>query len=519
MAETGAPIALSEAMLARERPGDPCVLVIFGAAGDLTQRLLIPSLYNLAHHHLLPKDFAVVGFARNEMSDEDFRQSLRTAIDQSARVGTIEPAIWEDLEKRLHYITASFDDKAGYTRLAEILAQCDRDLRTQGNYLFYLATPPTFFGVITEQLDQAALTEEREEAGRGWRRIVIEKPFGRDLDSAKVLNHTVLSAFEEHQVYRIDHYLGKETVQNMMVFRFANGMYEPVWNRRYIDNVQITVAETVGVEGRGGYYDTAGVLRDMIQNHMFQLLALVAMEPPHSFQSEAVRDEKAKVLRAVRPMRHEDVLTQTVRGQYGEGVVDGQRLVAYRSEPDVPPTSHTETYAAIKLSIDNWRWADVPFYLRSGKALPKRLTKIVIQFRRAPLMLFRDTGVNYFQANRLILHIQPREGISFEFEAKIPGPAVRMKTVSMDFDYENHFGSEPSTGYETLLYDAMIGDSTLFQRNDIVEAAWIIASPILDVWQTLPPRNFPNYPARTAWGPPEAEELIRRDGAREWRQL
>jgi glucose-6-phosphate 1-dehydrogenase len=491
------------------------VLVIFGAAGDLTQRLLIPSLYNLAAHNLLPENFALVGFARNEMSDESFRQTMHNAIQQSARVGKVEPAIWDNLERRLYYITAGFDDAAGYARLKEKLVECDRDLHTQGNYLFYLATPPTFFGEISQQLGKVDLAQEREQ---GWHRIIIEKPFGRDLDSARALNRTVLSVFGEHQVYRIDHYLGKETVQNILVFRFANGMLEPVWNRRYIDHVQITVAETVGVEGRGGYYDRSGVMRDMLQNHMFQLLALVAMEPPFSFRSDAIRDEKAKVLHAIHPLQPEDVLTHTVRGQYGEGTLDGKILPAYRHEPDVAPTSNTETYAAVKLFIDNWRWADVPFYLRSGKALPKRLTEIAIQFRRAPLMLFRNVAAQPFQANRLILHIQPREGISWEFEAKLPGPTVRMKTVSMDFDYGDHFGSEPSTGYETLLYDAMIGDSTLFQRNDIVEAAWTVATPILDVWQTLPARNFPNYPARNAWGPADADELMRRDG-RSWCQL
>jgi glucose-6-phosphate 1-dehydrogenase len=499
-------------------PSDPCVLVIFGASGDLTRRLLVPSLYNLAHDKLLAQNFAVVGVARNESTHEEFRQAMHKAIHESNRVGHVDPAIWDSLEQRFYYVTAPFQDPAGYTKVAEVLKQCDLQWGTKGNYLFYLATPPTFFGEIVQQLGQADLAQEREEEGRGWRRVIIEKPFGRDKSSARALNQTVLNVFAEHQVYRIDHYLGKETVQNMLVFRFANGMLEPLWNQRYIDHVQITVAETVGVEGRGDYYDTSGLLRDMMQNHMFQLLALVAMEPPYSFAAEAVRDEKAKVLHAVKPLTYEEVLTNTVRGQYGPGIADGQTLVGYRQEPRVPPTSNTETYAAVKLFVENWRWAGVPFYLRSGKALPQRLTEVAIQFRQAPHMLFQHTGARQFQANRLVLHIQPQEGISWALEAKVPGPAVRLKTVSMDFNYNDFFGAEPSTGYETLLYDAMIGDATLFQRSDIVEAAWNVAMPILDVWQALPARDFPNYPARQFWGPETAEALIQRDG-REWRKF
>ncbi len=495
------------------------MLVIFGASGDLTQRLLIPSLYNLARNGLLPKDFAVVGMARREISNDDFRSTMRSAMHESTRVGTVDPAIWDDLERRLYYLQAAYDDAAGYARLAQLLEQCDRDHQTQGNYIYYLATPPTVFAEIVLQLGRADLAEEREAESRGWRRIVIEKSFGRDLESARALNLVVQTHFAEHQIYRIDHYLGKETVQNVLVFRFANGMLEPVWNRRYIDHVQITVTETVGVEMRGGYYEQAGLVRDVMQNHILQLLALVAMEPPYSFESDAVRDEKAKVLHALQPLSHEMVLTtHAARGQYGEGSVDGRRLSAYRSEPNVSPTSSIETYAAVKLLIDNWRWADVPFYLRSGKALPKRLTEIVIQFRQAPHMLFGKAAVKQFQPNRLVLHIQPREGISWQFETKVPGPTVRMKTVSMDFDHDDFFGTEPSTGYETLLYDAMVGDSTHFQRSDFVETAWEIVSPILDIWHNVPERNFPNYPARNAWDPPEADELMRRDG-RDWRPL
>ncbi|MGE3536323.1 MAG: glucose-6-phosphate dehydrogenase [Candidatus Tectimicrobiota bacterium] len=518
MSEVQNGLSTLDGLSGEERPGDSCVMVIFGASGDLTRRLLVPSLYNLAHDKLLPPNFALVGMARQEMTQEEFRQDMHKALQESTRVKHVDSTTWEQLEKRLYYITSAFQDAAGYAQLAETLAHCDREHGTRGNYLFYLATPPTFFAEIAQQLGRADLAQEREEEGRGWRRIIIEKPFGRDLFSARDLNRAVLSVFQEQQVYRIDHYLGKETVQNMLVFRFANGMLEPLWNQRYIDHVQITVAETVGVEGRGDYYDNAGLMRDMMQNHMFQLLALVAMEPPYSFASEAVRDEKAKVLHAVRPMSYEEVLTQTVRGQYGPGSVDGLQLPGYRDEPRVSPSSSTETYAAVRLAIDNWRWAGVPFYLRSGKAMPKRLTEVAIQFRQAPHTLFRHTGATLFQANRLILHIQPREGISWDLEAKVPGPTVRLKTVSMDFNYADFFGTEPSTGYETLLYDAMIGDATLFQRNDIVEAAWEIARPILDVWQALPARDFPNYPARQSWGPEAAEALIRHDG-REWRKL
>lgn len=502
--------------LPNEQPSDACVMVIFGASGDLARRLLIPSLYNLARHDLLPDNFAVVGAARRQLTDTSFRDAMREALQTSDRVGRVEPGLWERLEKCLYYLPLNYDNPADYTQLAEVLARCDRDHDTSGNYLYYLATPPAVFPDVAQQLGRAGLAVEDTDTARGWRRLIIEKPFGHDLDSARLLNRTIQEHFDESQIYRIDHYLGKETVQNVLVFRFANGMLEPVWNQHYIDHIQITVAETLGVETRGGYYDQAGLVRDMMQNHMMQLLALVAMEPPYSFDSDAVRDEKAKVMRAMQPLSHEEVLTQAVRGQYGAAKVDEQRLAAYRDEPDVAPNSNVETYAAVKLCIDNWRWAGVPFYLRSGKALPERLTEIVIQFRQAPHMLFRKSVVGSFQPNRLILHMQPHEGISWQFEAKVPGPTVRMRTVSMDFNYEDFFGTEPSTGYETLLHDAMAGDATLFQRHDFVDISWQIVAPLLDVWHNVPARNFPNYAARQDWGPPAANELLNRDD-RAWR--
>ena len=347
--------------------------------------------------------------------------------------------------------------------------------------------------------------------------MIIEKPFGRDIDSARSLNQQLLKVVSEKQIYRIDHYLGKETVQNIMALRFANGIFEPIWNRRYIDHVQISVAETVGVEKRGGYYDQSGALRDMVPNHIMQLISLTAMEPPISFQADAVRDEQAKVLHAIQPFSSEEVLSKTVRGQYGEGEVNGQRAAGYREEPNVATDSRTETFVAMKINIDNWRWAGVPFYVRTGKHLPSRNTHIVIQFRRAPFVLFRDTEVDKLTPNQLVLHIQPEEGISLRFAAKTPGPVMRLGIVDMDFEYADYFGEQPSTGYERLLHDCMIGDATLFQRADMVEAGWSVVSPLLDVWKALPPRNFPNY-AAGSWGPKDADELIEKDGRR-WRNF
>ena len=495
------------------QPAGPCAMVIFGAAGDLTKRKLIPALYNLARSQLLPQEFAVVGVARAPMTTEQFRQRMSRDIREFA-TEKVEPGLWEWFAERLHYLPGNFEDPEVYPELRKTLEIVDKEHGTRGNYFYYLATSPSFFSDVVHRLSGAGLIQE--ENGR-WRRVIIEKPFGQDLDSARALNRQVGAVLAERQIYRIDHYLGKETVQNIMVLRFANGIFEPIWNRRYIDHVQITVAETVGVEQRGNYYEEAGTLRDMVPNHIFQLISLTAMEPPISFEANAVRDEQAKILRAIQPPSPEEVLTRTVRGQYGEGTVNGQRMPAYRAEPKVAPDSRTETFVALKLSIDNWRWADVPFYLRTGKRLPRRLTEVAIQFKRAPFILFRKTPVEQLMPNQLVLQIQPDEGISLSFGAKIPGPLVRLGIVDMAFHYKDYFGTQPSTGYERLLYDCMAGDATLFQRADMVEAGWSIVAPILDVWKALPPRSFPNYPAGSS-GPKEADELMERDG-RQWRGI
>jgi len=510
------PLSQAESTLTPEMPGrltDPCVMVVFGGTGDLNKRKLIPALYNLAISKLLAPEFAVIGIGRTVMSTEDFRSKIDQDLRQYATT-PVEPGEWNRLLSQIYYLTGDLQDKNTYLRLRELLAQVDKDHQTRGNYLYYLATAPEFFSVIVRQLGEAGLAEEKD---GHWRRVIIEKPFGHDLDSARVLNQEIKQVLGENQIYRIDHYLGKETVQNILVFRFSNGIFEPIWNRRYIDHVQITVAETVGVEGRGGYYDGSGALRDMVPNHIFQLISLTAMEPPISFEADAVRDEQAKILRAIQPLSPEDVLNRTVRGQYGEGVIEGARVPAYRSEPNVPSNSATETFVALKLLIDNWRWADVPFHVRTGKRLPKRVSEVAIGFRRAPFVLFRKTPVERLTPNELVIRIQPDEGISLRFGAKIPGPLVRLGAVKMNFHYNDYFGSTPSTGYERLLYDCMVGDATLFQRADMVEAGWSVVAPIIDVWKALPPRRFPNY-AAGSWGPKEAHDLLEREG-REWRQI
>ncbi len=491
-------------------PAGPSVLVLFGAAGDLTKRKLAPSIFNLAKAKLLPKDFAILGISVDDLSPEQFRTQLTEFLRDEDR-GT---DVYQWFTERLYYERGDFADPQTFARITQRLLDIDRDHHTQGNYLFYLATAPKFFAPIVQQLGKAGLSQQDD---AHWRRVVIEKPFGHDLESAKSLNRDIKAVLQENQIFRIDHYLGKETVQNIMVFRFDNAIFEPIWNRRYVDNVQITNGETVGVEQRGGYFDTAGTLRDMVPNHIMQLLSLTTMESPASFRADSVRNEQAKVLRAVQPLDSEEVLQRSVRGQYGEGTEGTVQVPGYRKEPGVAPESRTETFVALKLNIDNWRWAGVPFYLRTGKRLAQRHTEIAIQFKETPFQLFRNALFHKPNTNTLVIQIQPVEGISLSFGAKIPGPVLRVGSVDMSFQYSKYFGAEAYTGYEVLLYDCMIGDATLFQRADMVEAGWSIVDPVLDVWRALPPRRFPNYAAGT-WGPKEADELLAIDG-RKWRNI
>jgi glucose-6-phosphate 1-dehydrogenase len=479
--------------------------VIFGATGDLTRRLLMPALRNLRRDGLLPDDFALVGIASRDLGDDGFRDHLRKGMEQFK--GGDGPADIDWFLERSHYLAGKFEAPETYRSLA---AHFDAGR----NVLFYLATPPSEFAVIAGQLGKAGLLNE---SGDTWRRLIIEKPFGHDLPSAVELNKQILNVAREQQVFRIDHYLGKETVQNILVFRFANGFVEPLWNRDHIDHVQITVAETVGVERRGKSYDTTGALRDMVPNHLFQLLTLIAMEPPSHLGADALRGEKAKVLDAVHGFGARDAHHNVVRAQYGSGRINGETMLPYCQAPDVPHDSTTETYVAMKLALDNWRWAGVPFYLRTGKALGLRRTEIAIQFKQAPLALFRDTPVERLPPNDLTLHIQPDEGMTLRFGAKIPGPTVRIDGVNLKFRYEDAFQARHSTGYETLIYDCMIGDASLFQRADTIEAGWRVMQPVLDAWKQEAARELPVYEAGSA-GPKEADELLTRDGRR-WRPI
>ncbi|MDA8146924.1 MAG: glucose-6-phosphate dehydrogenase [Thermaerobacter sp.] len=493
-----------------QRRPDPFILVIFGAGGDLTHRKLAPALYSLAVQNLLPEEFAVVGFSRREMSDDNFRRDLAGAVGRFSRLSPVRAQVWQRLAERIFYVAGDFTTSDGYHRLGELLTRLDRERGTGGNRLFYLATPPSFYPTIVAQVGEAGLGR-----GGGWTRLVVEKPFGKDLTTARELNAQLYQVLQENQIYRIDHYLGKETVQNILALRFANGIFEPVWNRRYVDHVQISVAESLGVERRGSYYEEAGALRDMVQNHLLQLLCLTAMEPPVAFDADAVRDEKVKVLRAIHPFTPKEAGSRAVRGQYTAGWVLGEPVVGYLREPGVAGDSPTETYVALKLFIDNWRWAGVPFYLRTGKRLPKRATEVAIQFKRAPHLLFSQTATPELEPNVLSMRIQPDEGIVLRFAAKVPGPTVRLRTVSMDFFYGTSFGTEPPEAYERLLLDWMLGDSTLFTRRDEVEAAWTLVTSLLESWGE---GNAPcPYEAGT-WGPREADALLERD-ERSWRRL
>ncbi len=499
----------------RAEPAPPGVMVIFGAHGDLTKRKLFPALYYLARDGLLDPRFTLLGVDHVDSDTDAYRAYLDETMAEFLG-DALSADRWAALRERVHYLRGDFLQDESFRELAQRLAEITDVEEIPDDYLFYMATPPRFFGEIALRLGQAGLAREAD--GR-WRRLVVEKPFGSDLQSARALNATLHEAFDESQIYRIDHYLGKETVQNILMYRLANSTVEPIWNHRYIDHVQITVAETVGVENRAGYYEHAGALRDMVPNHLLALLSIVAMEPANALDGEAIRDEQAKVLNSVRPLEPEEVLTQAVRGQYGPGhLADGTPVPGYREEPGVAPDSNTETYVAMKLMIDSWRWACVPFYLRTGKRMRGRYTEIAVQFKHAPNMMFKDSLVRRanIPPNVLILRIQPDEGIGMCFNAKVPNPMPQLSQVEMDFNYADYFGQAPTTGYETLIYDCLCGDPTLFKRADVIEAGWSLVEPVLDVWRALPPRNFPNYPAG-GWGPQEAERLVHADG-RGWRK-
>ncbi|HEX5825972.1 MAG TPA: glucose-6-phosphate dehydrogenase [Candidatus Limnocylindrales bacterium] len=497
-----------------ERVPDPAVFVLFGATGDLAHRKVVPALFQLWRTHLLPHEFTIVAVGRREYSDDAFRQELKEAVEKHSRVQPVDRETWDDLAKRIVYHRGDFGDPSMYQSLAERLEGLDETSGTRGNRLFYLATQPSAFPEIVQQLGKVGLDHERHEGG--WRRVVIEKPFGHDLDSAIRLNREVGKVFRERQVYRIDHYLGKETVRNLLVFRFGNGIFEPIWNRRHIDHVQITVAESIGIENRGSFYEETGASRDFLQNHLLQLLSLVAMEPPATFEADALRDEKVKVIRAVSELTPEQVRTDVIRGQYGPGWVSAKPVTGYREEPEVNPQSETETYIAARLTVDDWRWSGVPFYLRMGKRLPKRATEIAIQFKEVPHQLFKDSASDP-EANLLAMRIQPDEGIMLRFGAKVPGLGIDVRNVTMDFTYGSAFQVDSPDAYETLILDVLLGDASLFTRADEVEEAWGIVDPIVATWAEMPPPDFPNYEAGT-WGPEAADDLLAREGRR-WRRI
>jgi glucose-6-phosphate 1-dehydrogenase len=500
--------------LVGERSADACSIVIFGASGDLTKRKLLPALYNLALSRVLPGNFAVVGVARRKKTDDEFRAEMRDGIAKFSRRKPIDESVFKDFERGISYVAGEFGNAKTYTDLAAHLAKLDQERGTQQNRLFYLAVPPSEFGVIVQGLREAKLVSDAGPANP-WTRVVFEKPFGHDLASARALNDTIAAVFRERQVFRIDHYLGKETVQNLLVFRFANSMFEPLWSREHVDHVQITVAEDIGVEGRGKFYEQTGVTKDIVENHLMQLLCLTAMEPPISLSADAVRDEKVKVLRSLRPFEPTQVAENVVRGQYGRGFVRAEEVPAYRDEPDVAKDSAVETFVAMKVMVDNWRWGGVPFYVRAGKRLARRVTEIAVQFKKVPHPLFvaPDGGI---APNVLALRIQPDEGIAVRFTTKEPGQHTVLRDVAMDFRYGAAFGSSTPEAYERLLLDAMRGDATLFTRRDEVEDQWAYMDRVFDAWRAsyaIPP---PTY-AAGSWGPDAADDLLARDGRR-WRR-
>jgi len=497
-----------------ERVPDPCAFVLFGATGDLAHRKVVPAIYQLWRTNLLPVEFSLVAVARRPYTSEAFAAELKASLEKYSRVLPIDEDSWAELAKRITYQQLDFADDAGFDSLGQKLDELDAKCGTAGNRLFYLAVQPSQVTEIVRQLGRVGL--DKEVRGAGWRRLIVEKPFGRDLDSARLLNHEVHKVFRESQVYRIDHYLGKETVRNLMVFRFGNGIFEPVWNRSYVDHVQITVAESIGVEARGAFYEETGASRDILQNHLLQLMTLVAMEPPSSFQADALRDQKLQVLRAIAAPDADQVRKNVVRGQYGPGWVQGEPAAGYRQEPEVDPESETETFVAGRFEIDDWRWSGVPFYLRAGKRMPKRATEISIQFKDVPLRLFRESTGDP-APNVLAMRIQPDEGIMLRFAAKVPGLGLDVRTVNMDFAYDTSFVVDSPDAYETLILDSLLGDASLFTRADEVEAAWGVVTPIINAWAEMPPPHFPNY-AAGSWGPEAADELLERDGRR-WRRI
>ncbi|CAN5440145.1 glucose-6-phosphate dehydrogenase [soil metagenome] len=502
---------LREGLSAKAVP-QPCAIVIFGATGDLTHRKLVPALYNIAADGELPPAVAVIGFARRPKTDDAFRQEMEEATREHSRQ-TVRDEIWDEFARSLFYHQSEFQDEAGYKKLAKRLAQLDKKSGTRGNRLFYFAAAPDQFEVIIQNLKKAGLNEAPD---GGWARVILEKPFGSDLDSARHLNRVVRGAFSEDQTYRIDHFLGKETAQNILVLRFANAIFEPLWNGRYIDHLQITAAETLGVENRAGYYESAGALRDMVQNHLLQLLCLVGMEPPTDLGADSIRDEKVKVVRSLRPFQKDEVGLEVVRGQYGKGAIAGESVAAYRKENGVDPKSLTETYVALRVLVDNWRWANVPIYIRVGKRLPKSGTEISVHFKKAPQVLFNRES-EMLDENVLVIRSQPDEGISLRMQAKVPGTSFRIESVKMDFHYGTSFGKASPEAYERLLLDAMAGDATLFARRDEVEQAWKFIDTIEEVWAAKAAPKLYTYPAGS-WGPEEADELLARDG-RSWRRL